>query len=90
MLALGLKTMPFTPKPGAAVIRKNLEACRQGTACDRDHKHLFPTHWTKSSAINYIKSLTTMDYDFFTDPRNEGFADEIVTAINAAPASRLP
>ena len=89
-MALGLTTMPYTSKAGATVIRKNLEACRQGSACERDHRQLLPTHWTKSSTIAYIKSLTTIGYGFFVDPKNAGFVDEIVTAINAASASLLP
>ena len=87
---MGLTTMPHTAKVGAGVTRKKLESCRQGAACDRDHRHLLPTHWTKSSASAYIKSLTTLGYGFFVDPMNAGFADEIVTAINAAPTSLLP
>jgi hypothetical protein len=51
---------------------------------------LLPQHWTKQSASDYIKSLTTLGYGFFVDPKNTGFADEIIAAINAAPTSILP
>ena len=37
VLALGLTTMPYTAKAGATVARKQLEPCRQGATCDRDH-----------------------------------------------------
>ena len=90
MLALGLTTMPFTAKAGATTTRKQLEPCRKGAGCDRDHRHLLPQHWTKQSASDYIKSLTTLGYGFFVDPKNTGFADEIIAAINAAPTSILP
>ena len=87
---MGLTTMPHTPKAGAVVTRKKIDACRKGASCDRDHRHLFQSYWTKQSASDYVNSLSTLGYGFFVDPKNAGFTDEIVAAINAAPASLIP
>ena len=89
-MALGLTTMPYTAKAGAGVTRKKLEPCRQGAVCNRDHRHLLLKYWTKQSASDYIKSLTSLGYGFFVDPKNAGFADEIIAAINTAPTSLIP
>jgi hypothetical protein len=37
-----------------------------------------------------MRSLSALSYGFFVDPKNAGFIDEIVTAINAAPTSLIP
>jgi hypothetical protein len=90
--ALGLTTMPHTRSysQGAAVTRRTLAPCRKGASCDRDHRHLFQSHWTKQSACDYMRSMSAVTYGFFVDPKNAGFLDEIVTAINSAPTSLIP
>ena len=90
MAALGLTTMPHTPKAGAAVTRKTIVPCTKGASCDRDHRHLYQSHWTKQSACDYMRSMSAMPYGFFVNPKNAGFLDEIVTAINSAPTSLIP